>query len=168
MNFRLFIYFCAICGGWAAFLGWILGKVVAGADPIGNAGIKAMCLGMLVALALAVVDAGWNFSRGQLVQTAARVLTGTAVGTVGGLAGGLASQALFEWLPLSAFYVLGWTITGLLVGASVGVFDVLSRYVLREDVRGAGERSSTEWWAERSAACWAGACRCTCGLDVGR
>ena len=26
MSFRLFIYYCALCGGWAAFFGWMLGR----------------------------------------------------------------------------------------------------------------------------------------------
>ena len=23
MSFKLFIYYCALCGGWAAFLAWV-------------------------------------------------------------------------------------------------------------------------------------------------
>ena len=29
MSFRLFIYYCALCGGWAAFFGWMLGHSLA-------------------------------------------------------------------------------------------------------------------------------------------
>ena len=29
MSFRLFIYYCAICGGWAALVGWALGRILA-------------------------------------------------------------------------------------------------------------------------------------------
>jgi hypothetical protein len=90
---------------------------------------------MPLALTLTVIDGLWNFSRRQVWQMLPRVLTGLVVGTVGGLIGGVAGQALFAWQSLSAFYILGWAITGLLVGASLGVFDVLYRFVRQEDGR---------------------------------
>ena len=136
MNFRLFIYLCAVCGGWAALLGWLVGRIVAGPASIASAGIKAMCLGMLVALALAVVDNLWNFSRGQLLSVVPRVLAALLVGTIGGLIGGVIAEALYDWRQFLVFYILGWTITGLLVGASLGAFDVVSLFVRQENIRG--------------------------------
>jgi hypothetical protein len=44
---------------------------------------------------------------------------------------------LFGWLRSSAWLVFGWTLTGLLIGASLGVFEVLSRLLRGEDLRGA-------------------------------
>src|SRR5262245_41306042 len=107
MSFRLFIYYCALCGGWAAFFGWILGRLIYPHNDIGRAGIRGMFLGMLVALGLSMVDALWNVSLKQVLQILQRVGVAVLVGCVGGLLGGIVGQALFN---LSAiFFVFGWT-----------------------------------------------------------
>lgn len=139
MSFRAFIYYCALCGGWAALVGWLLGRMTTGenADPVGSAGIKAMCLGLLVTVALGFVDALWTFSARQVVQVAPRVLVSVVVGTIGGLLGGVVGQKLFGLLSLSVFFIFGWAVTGLLIGASLGTFDMLSRFVRQEDTQGA-------------------------------
>src|SRR3954464_884904 len=113
MTFRWFIYACAVSGGWAALLGWALGRAVAGPDPIGSAGLKGLSLGMSLALALMVLDAMWNFSREPFLQMVPRILTGVLVGTVGGLLGGVVGQLLYGLYPY--LFVLGWALTGLLV-----------------------------------------------------
>lgn len=138
MSLRLFVYWCTLCGGWAALAGWGLGRLIAGNDPLGSAGIKGMCLGMPIALALGVVDALWVFSLRQPRQVLPRVLACMAIGTVGGLLGGVAGQYLFnEWKNLPSLLVLGWAITGLMVGVSIGAFDFLRCWVRQEDLRGA-------------------------------
>src|SRR5690349_15963678 len=125
MSFRLFIYYCALCGGWAAFVGWALGQVISPQNPTGNAGIKGMFLGMLVALGLSLVDAVWNLSLNQMGQVVQRVGVAVLVGCVGGLLGGMLGQLTFALTGVIGF-VFGWTLTGLLVGTSIGVFEVLS------------------------------------------
>jgi hypothetical protein len=137
MTFRLFVYWCALCGGWAAALGWALGRVLAGDDPLGSAGIKGLCLGMFVALGLGVVDALWVYSLRQARQAAPRVLTCVAGGAVGGLLGGVAGQYLFDRNNLAILLVAGWVLTGLLVGVSLGAFEFLRGWVRRDDLRGA-------------------------------
>ena len=137
MSFRLFIYWCALCGGWGALGGWVLGRFGAIADPVGSAGIKGMCLGMLVALALGLVDALWVYSLRQVGQAVPRVLACVAIGTIGGLIGGVAGQVLYDRASFSVFFVFGWAVTGLLVGASLGALEFLSRFVRQEDLRGA-------------------------------
>ena len=139
MSFRAFIYYCALCGGWAALAGWLLGRLSIGenADPLGGTGIKGMYLGLVVTVALGFVDALWTFSLRQFAQVAPRVLVSVVVGTIGGLLGGVLGQKLFDLMSLSLFLVLGWAITGLLIGASLGTFDVLSRFVRQEDMQGA-------------------------------
>src|SRR4051795_10574794 len=62
MSFRIFIYYCALCGGWAAFLGWAVGLFLSPSAPLGNVGIRGMWLGMFVAFGLGLVDALWNLS----------------------------------------------------------------------------------------------------------
>src|SRR5437899_2445910 len=92
MSFRSFIIYCTLCAGWAAFLGWGLGRLVldekAPGAVIQSTGIKAMFLGMLVALALVLVDALSDLSLRQLPRAVPRVLAGLFIGTIGGLAGG--------------------------------------------------------------------------------
>ena len=62
MSFRLFVYWCTLCGGWAAAAGWGLGFWIVRGDSLGGTGIKGMFLGMLIALALGLVDALWVYS----------------------------------------------------------------------------------------------------------
>jgi hypothetical protein len=140
MSFRYFVYWCALCGGWAALAGWALGRLIAGDDPLGSVGIKGMCLGLLIALALGVVDALWVYSLRQLRHVAPRVLACTAVGAVGGLVGGFTGQLLFDWKHLALLLILGWVLTGLMVGVAIGAFDFLRGWVREEDLRGAGRK----------------------------
>ena len=98
-----------------------------------------MFLGLLVALALGIVDALWNFSLRQIGSLLMRVLVVVAVGGLGGFAGGYFAQALYEWTNQTQdmFLVAGWTITGLLIGAAIGMYDYLSCLLLGRDRRGA-------------------------------
>jgi hypothetical protein len=136
MSFRLFVYWCALCGGWAAAVGWAAGRLIAGDDPIGNAGLKGLCLGALIALALGTVDAAWVFSLRQVARILPRVLVCVGVGTVGGLFGAVVGQLLFGWHSLTILLVLGWMLTGLMVGAAVGAFDFLRAWVCQENLWG--------------------------------
>ena len=79
MSFRLFIFYCSLCGAWAAFVGWALGRQAEQGSPVG-AGLTGMYLGLLVALALGMVDALWNFSLRQVGQLFLRILVVVAVG----------------------------------------------------------------------------------------
>jgi hypothetical protein len=138
MSFRLFIYYCALCGGWAAFVGWVLGR---GLSPnpethdILSAAVRGMWLGLLVALGLGLVDALWNLSLRRFGLILMRVGVALLIGAVGGLIGGLMGQWLYGlWAP---FYVIGWTLTGMLIGASIGVFELLLGLFRNKDVAGA-------------------------------
>lgn len=133
MSFRLFIYYCALCGGSGAFLGWMLGRPIHLSNGILTQGLKGMFLGLSVALALALVDALWIFSRRRFFSIGVRVVTAVVVGTMGGLLGGMVSQALYGWKEFPVFLVLGWTITGCLIGVSLGVFDLLSTLLRGQD-----------------------------------
>src|SRR5580765_1534873 len=136
MSFRLFIYYCVLVGGWAAFVGFWLGLRLVPSNDLGSDGFKAMWLGMTVAFGLGLVDNLWNLSLTQLPVIFMRLSVGIMVGGIGGLLGGVLGHVLYTATDWTVFYVFGWTLTGLLVGASVGVFDVLSSLVRQKDMSG--------------------------------
>jgi hypothetical protein len=140
MSFRLFIYYCAICGAAGAFLGWALGRFPHISNEIPRDGIRGMFLGMMIALSLSLVDSLWNLSLKQAGQIAIRVLVAVVVGCVGGLMGGLLGSWLYYVTSSPIFVIFGWTLTGFLVGASVGVFEVLSSLVKQQDMSGSQKK----------------------------
>jgi hypothetical protein len=137
MNFRLFIYYCALCGGWAALVGWIFGRVANLDQPVLEAGLKGLCLGLFVSLALSCVDALWNVPLRQFFSGAMRIFVAVMVGSTGGLLGGMVGQALYGMSPRNAFLMFGWALTGLLIGASVGIYELLTLFMNHEPLRGA-------------------------------
>jgi hypothetical protein len=137
MSFRWFIYLCALCGGWAALVGWGFGRAWSSESRVAEAGVKGMLLGLLVALGVGLVDALWNLSLMRPVQVLLRVMVSVLVGCFGGLIGGTIGQVLFGLTDLSAFVIVGWAITGLLIGASVGAFEVLTSLASGQNLRGA-------------------------------
>jgi hypothetical protein len=96
-----------------------------------------MFLGLFVALGLGLVDALWNVPGQQVPQIAARVLVAVAVGCLGGLLGAILGQVLVEATEMGLLLVGGWMITGLLIGASVGVFEWIACLARRESTSGA-------------------------------
>src|SRR3954454_21654954 len=97
MSFRLFIYYCALIGGCAAFIGWAFGRMLSpdpGTNPVGAAGIRGMFAGILIALGISLVDALWNFSLANFLSVFQRVGVAVLVGCVGGLIGGIIGQSL--------------------------------------------------------------------------
>jgi hypothetical protein len=134
MSFRLFIYYCALCGGWAAFFGWAMGKPFDLASNIKKDGIRGMLLGLCVALGLSALDAVWNLGLRRMGEVSLRVGVAVLVGCVGGALGGMLGSALFNlWGP---FFVVGWTLTGLLIGISIGVFEVLAGLIRQQNMTG--------------------------------
>jgi hypothetical protein len=137
MSFRRFIYYCAVCGGCAALVGWIFGKFPPLEAGVLLDALKALCLGMLLGGVLALIDSLWNFSWVQLPIAALRVLVAGFVGCVAGFFGAMIGSGLTYLTNLSLFQVFGWTLTGLLIGASVGVFDLFVALARDQDRRGA-------------------------------
>jgi hypothetical protein len=142
MSFRLFIFYCALCGGWSAYFGWFFGRLNSIQREIPRDGIKGMFVGLMVALGLSLVDALWNVSFRQVGQVFLRVSVAVVVGCVGGLMGGLLGSWLFYLARDAGFLkqvcvIFGWTLTGFLIGASIGVFELMSSLVKQEDTSGA-------------------------------
>jgi hypothetical protein len=117
-------------------VGWILGRLVSFDNPIIEAGFKGMCLGLFVALALSIVDSWWALTPHGVLTLGLRVVVAVVVGSLGGLLGGLIGQTLFGWKQWLVFLIFGWMITGLLIGISIGLFDVLARRLRREALGG--------------------------------
>ncbi len=138
MSFRLFVYYCALCGAFAAFLGWVAG-VLPGkmTNNLVEAGVKGVLLGLTVALALSLVEACWNFSVSKLLLSGPRVLVAILISSIGGLIGGVLGQALYGAFDFIAFVIFGWTLTGLLIGVSLATFDLMTRLVSGADLSAA-------------------------------
>jgi hypothetical protein len=131
MSFKLFIYYCAVVGGWAAFLTWGAAQGSGIRDlgsPYGRAALIGGLLGLLVASAIGLVDALLNAVGFQRVL---RVLVCLGVGLVGGMLGGLVGQILNSRLHVPFF--VGWILTGICIGASIGVFDLLRAALTGQD-----------------------------------
>jgi FHA domain len=124
MSFRLFIYYCALCGGGGGFAGWVMGHWLSGATPLLDIGLKTLVFGMSVALGLCLVDALCNLSQRQVSPVLQRGTAAVLVGGVGGFFGGLLSQVLAHVAPpLGAG--LGWAVAGALIGMAPAVFDLM-------------------------------------------
>jgi hypothetical protein len=129
MSFRLFVYYCALAGGWAAFVGWFFGVNFAPGSEhlVARNGVIGMFLGVSIALGLGLVDASWMLSTRQSGQLPSRVGVAVVIGGAGGLLGGGLGQLLVEWTQLDVVLVLGWTLLGALCGASVGAFGMIEQ-----------------------------------------
>lgn len=134
MSFRLFIYYCAMLGGCAAFLGWMIGRLITIESPVLQSAIKGMWLGLYVAFVLGLLEAIWNLPLSATGKIASRAGTALLIGAVGGLLAGAAGQMLYGLA--SIFLLLGWTLTGLLIGIAPAAFEVWSAGYHGEDWSG--------------------------------
>src|SRR5262249_38745578 len=129
-----------LCGGWAAAVGWALGWLTVHGDSLGGTGIKGMFLGMLIALALGMGDGLWVFSLRPFWRLAPRGRVCRVVVRLRGLFGGFFGRLLFDWKNLAILLILGWVLTGLMVGVSIGTYDLVLGWVREEDLRGAARK----------------------------
>ncbi len=123
MSFKLFIYYCALGGGWAAFLAWFVVQVsgIREVQPlVWRAALIGGYLGLCVASAIGLLDALLNAVG---FQRFLRVAVCLIIGFLGGMLGGLLGELLYEKLGMPLFF--GWMLAGACVGASIGVFDLL-------------------------------------------
>ncbi len=125
MSFKLFIYYCALCGGWAAFFAWAFVWMLGLDDKLQNREtLKVVIIGsilaVLVSLVIGALDALMN-SVG--MQRVPRVAMCVVIGLVGGAIGAWFGQRLY-----GASHMLrsvGWALTGFLIGASLGIYDLV-------------------------------------------
>jgi hypothetical protein len=140
MSFNRFIYYCALYAGCAALIGWALGWWLSGQGTLGQASIKGLFLGLCVTLVLLLIEASIgliealrNGSVGQLSKIAGRVAVAVVLGALGGLIGGFIGQLFYGWTQLSLFLIFGWALTGMLVGATLGLPDFIRCLLKKQD-----------------------------------
>ena len=140
MSFRLFIYYSALAGALSALVGWALGRLTIDDKSILGTGFKGMALALALAFALSLIDALWNAGLARPLSLLARVTCAVSVGALAGLLGGLLSESLSvltepadavsESNPWRIFFtVVGYVLVGLLIGASLGLFDLLAALI---------------------------------------
>jgi FHA domain-containing protein len=147
MSFSRFIYYCAAWGAWAAFVGWALGQAVVPAEDqykpsatkvkIIRDSVQGLCLGAFLGLGLACVET--VVSGGALRRPwrlVARAGTALAVGATGGWFGALLGSSLYQWRQWGVFFVFGWSLTGLLIGAAPAASDVFAAWLRGLDASG--------------------------------
>jgi MFS family permease len=141
VSFKAFIYYCALCGGWAAFLAWaivvILGVTAAEERPVTRSVAIAAILGLCVAAAVGLMDALLNAVG---TQRLTRVLLCSLLGLVGGALGGLIGGFAVKQAGIPLLTLPGWLLVGALVGGSVGTFDVLRAIGAGEDLKAANRK----------------------------
>ena len=149
MSFKLFIYYCCLGGGWAAFVTW---GILQGAgmreweSKTAYAAMTGALLGGLIAAVIGMFDAILN-SVG--FQRVVRMLFCAAIGAVGGALGGFVGNGLYaktlkevtlddgtKILVGNTFIlVIGWILTGIIIGASIGLYDMIRASLSKNDLR---------------------------------
>jgi MFS family permease len=139
MSFRLFIYYCAAWGAANAYFGWALGQMIEGTSPLLGAALKALALGLFIALGLGLLDALAGGSQRDTVALGVRVTLALLIGALAGFCGGFIGQGFYQLFDgkWPSLLVLGWTLMGLLIGAAPAAFDFLAAVLRNEDRRGA-------------------------------
>lgn len=121
MSFKVFIYYCALCGGWAAFLAAVL-VLALNLQDYGM--VTAAVLGVFLGIGIGAVDAVLNAT--QTSERVKRVLVCLGIGLAGGFLSGLIGEFLVIDLGnFGKLRFIGWALVGLTIGGAVGAFDFI-------------------------------------------
>src|SRR5262245_21442540 len=142
MNFKMFMYYCALCGGWAALITWAVQQAAGlqgsnSFSPFVKTMIIAAILGVLLAFVIGLLDALLNsvgFAR------IVRVGICLAVGFVGSLIFGAIGEGIRMgtegFTPdREGIRCFGWALVGGIIGASIGVWDILRASAARKGLK---------------------------------
>lgn len=121
MSLPRLVYYSAVIGGWAAFVGWFLSELFLQGGSSAGGSIQVALIGGLVG---AAIGAGLNMvagmANGQWKQLLLRTGPGLIGGGLGGTLGGLAGNILFMIGVPRAF---GWCLMGLGIGVIEGLYE---------------------------------------------
>ncbi|MSR31476.1 MAG: FHA domain-containing protein [Gemmataceae bacterium] len=133
MSFNLFLYYCAIFGGYAALAAGLLGRAISPAQKEGSFSsgliqtlVDGAFLGGLVALAVGLLDTLWISGLGNKTRLVTRGFGSALIGALGGILGSVITYMLIKVSGLDFLILAGWVVTGLLIGVSLGLFDRLA------------------------------------------
>lgn len=124
MSFKTFIYYCAICGGWAGFLAWVIRtfppfKLMNISDDLFRQGAIGAALGLLVGGLIGLLDAMLNTTGFARVI---RFIICAGLGFIGGMVFGMIGEKIRQGVGM---FLWGWMLVGIVIGASIGVYDLL-------------------------------------------
>jgi hypothetical protein len=142
MSFKVFIYYCALCGGWAAFLSWGIVQLIdlgrgGPGGPMLEVSLRGGLLGMFVAASVGLLDAMLNSAGSQRLL---RVAVCGGLGLLSGIVGGVVGEVLKELVSDYLVFV-GWMLVGMLIGASIGFYDVIMAMRSGQDIKAAFRKS---------------------------
>src|SRR5271165_2314996 len=103
MSFRNFIYYCALCGGWAAFIVWALQQFSGAHDKFSGVWLDVIVgtlLGLMLALVVGTLDAMLNSVS---ITRFIRVVVCVAVGLIGSFLASFIGGTLYNTTHLLAF-----------------------------------------------------------------
>ncbi len=127
MSFNLFLYYCAIFGAYAALCASFFSRIATAAisSELIQTIIDGALVGALVSFAVAILDTVWSTGKSDIKRLVIRSLGAGFVGLLGGILGGFIGYTIVSLTGITFFVLVGWTIAGLLIGISLGVFDLL-------------------------------------------
>jgi hypothetical protein len=138
VSFYRLVFYSAMIGGWAAFLGWFFSELLL-LQRSTDAGILVIFI--TTALVGAFIAGGLmllgGVANGTFQGQWQRLLPGLAGGFVAGAVGGLVGNLIYLVFRSIVVRIIGWTIMGLAIGAVEGLYDRSPRKIRNGLIGGA-------------------------------
>jgi|694.fasta_scaffold01521_23 MFS family permease len=127
MSFNLFLYYCAVFGAYAALSAAFISRLVTQGvtSELLQSVIDGALVGALISFAVGVLDTVWSTGKSDIKRLVIRSLGAGFVGLFGGILGGVTGSVIVRITGVQFFVLIGWTISGLLIGLSLGLFDLV-------------------------------------------
>lgn len=141
MSLKRLIFYSAMIGGWAAFVGWMVSEIILFRRTVPEGVWGFLVIMLTCALVGGCVAGGLTLlsgvASGSLAGQWTRFVPGFLGGLLGGGVGGMLGNALTLVLRPWIFLLVGWILMGLAIGAVEGIYDKSSRK-LRNGLIGGG------------------------------